>query len=574
MKFLFFILYGQLLGSDVGVVKRAYQEIVIDKEGYTQVLEKSILVKSERARDDYGTVVIPFDESLEKPRVVYARTILPNGDTINVTPNAINIVADPVVESFPFLSNRKELHVSFIGMEPGALIEYRVEIKGKKRDYVDGSIFLKEEIPCELRTLKFIISKDLSFRYSIFNVGDLAVNESSYDSAGYRVFVISSENIPGIPTTSRWEDQIPRYILSPSLVFTTIPSWDSLTKILKNGYSKEAQKGKKRFNLKDFASLKDKIECPEYTGFNIQGIVPIDYNRALNSFSMTLPEKAFRLISEFEGVYPAFVLKYGVDTTLAPSFSLIKDIVLVNGKDFISLSSANKKPLNTNLAYHTILLFDSLWNAEFKKADVGSKNVSEGIVDLNRKIVKMKFQTFLSSVGYEDEEDEEIPRYVKGGLENELASFGELQKKSVKTKNLKSLDKPYEFLLSGKYKSIGSPAGNYLVINLPRRLKYVPEFKPQGVYFWNDEELYQINKLVVVIPKGYKIVYLPPSWKVETPFFEEEMKVESIDRKVVIQSEIRIKERYLSPKAFIDIIKAIQGESKNSLNEVIVLERG
>jgi hypothetical protein len=81
--------------------------------------------------------------------------------------------------------------------------------------------------------------------------------------------------------------------------------------------------------------LSKNINSPEDESFKIQGYVPLNRERSASFNSMTYPEEILKLISSFEGLSPAFILRYGFDTLkVIPALSTIESIILYDGKSF------------------------------------------------------------------------------------------------------------------------------------------------------------------------------------------------------------------------------------------------
>jgi hypothetical protein len=89
MVLFYIILFGQFIAGRGDLVKYSYKEYRLGDSLLTIKEEKKILIKTEDAKEEFGTLVFPYDDSTENIKIIYARTITPDGDTINVPENAI-----------------------------------------------------------------------------------------------------------------------------------------------------------------------------------------------------------------------------------------------------------------------------------------------------------------------------------------------------------------------------------------------------------------------------------------------------------------------------------------------------
>lgn len=553
------ILYQIISAEPKSYVERYYENYLVRNDSLFYNVEKSIFIGSESARERYGTIVIPFDDSRQRVRVVYARTISPRGDTINVTSNAINIVASELVDNYPFLSNRKELHISFISIQPGSKLEYSVEIEESPYLFLDGLCYFQEELEVKSREINFTLPKGLTFNFKLYERGKLSIREEICDSSNYVVYKFYSSEIPALPEVVTWRNHVPLYLASGVLVFSTFPSWDSLVSYLKNFYLGGTNVKQQEKDLRKIVKLADLIDSPEYEPLTFQGYVPLNFDRALNSTKMTFSEEVYRIISSYSGLSPAFVLRYGFSITEAPpSLALIETVILFDGKKFINPFRGNKKPLVTDYSgYNALVLYDTSGYEE-RAIEAAHENVCKITLDVKKRIAFLQVERGKFSYDYDSEEDEN--NRVEGKFletyNRILNIFGNVKKTNIRVKGENDPVSPVE--ISGKvcYSDLGYKLSNFLIIELPPF--NLPDLSQQqrGFFISRDEDVKNIVSLSISIPKGYKVSLLPESLEIKREDFELVFNTAQKKNEIFLTYSLFFKKRYYTSEEVTEINKA------------------
>jgi|GEM_PF-1765530 hypothetical protein len=578
MVLFYIILFGQFIAGRGDFVKYSYKEYRLGDSLLTIKEEKKILIKTEDAKEEFGTLVFPYDDSTENIKIIYARTISPDGDTINVPENAINRVADPIIDAYPFLKNRKELHISFVSIKPGSTIEYCIERTVRNFEYVDGIEYFRTTIPVEYSKMVFYFSPGAGLRFQKGNVEGYDHSERLRDSSGCRIYEFEVKDLPEI-FRNRWGGYPPQYLISPYVIFSTFPTWDSLAHYLLAHYKRIESIKPQKFDLCRLEELSKKINSPEDESFKIQGYVPLNRERSASFNSMTYPEEILKLISSFEGLSPAFVLRYGFDTLkVIPALSAIESIILYDGKSFLYPFQGEKKILSAPYEGHVAIVLlpdlNSYSVQEVEGKDVYAEtlivNIPKKLISFSKWIPSCRFLgSFSRSWSEEEEELENIKNFVSP---KEFAEYGVIKDFKAVLKNQKDVEKPYYINGKVRLKSIGSQSGRYLILNIPEMPKIDPELFRNGFYLGFRNVLKREVCFIVKIPKGYIIKYVPPSvsYSDRNLSMERDLKVDQ-DR-VTIQQRIMYFRRYIG---YSDLIK-INGtpEVKDFWStHVVILER-
>lgn len=547
-------------------------KILTYEEEFVRIFEeKRVKILSDRAKEDYGTVVIPFDASKEEISVLYAFTILPNGDTIEVTENAINYVSDPLSEEFPFLSNRKELHISFLSIERGSELAYALNRRLRNPEYIEGIEFFGGQDPVKYKRLTFCLPKDFFFNFLIREANEkVKINKFDYDSLDYRIYSFESSEIPSAYNlSSRWSVVPPTQVMVSQIIYTTFPSWDSLFKHIASYYKKLDGTDFQSFSFSKFKEMVQKIQSPENISFSKQGYLPEDRERAKSGVSMTYPEKILRLRSAFKDLYPVVILDYSFDTLNSlPSFRLIRDIALYDGENFIfPLKDESKIRISPYHGYTAVILFPEDESFELRRLE-NPRFINDSItINLKGRHISFKksiptynaFKNMFSGFYNRNEDDDEINnKTLSKGLKDEFDLFGNVKTLKFKVKNKDSENGP--ILIEGKAKvnEIGFKSGGIFILRLPV-LFYTDESSLENGLFLRPGRTNGYEYVAsIYLPRKYSILFAPK----EIEYEDENL---LLKRKITVKGDIVIyyflyqyKNVYISAQDLVFALKELE----------------
>lgn len=137
--------------------------ISLDRGFVQEIRYRQVKALGEEGIRGYSNLNIPYDDRIDSVKVVFARTITPEGETLTVGEKSINRVMNSSVSgvissAFPFL---KELIISFPGAKKNVTFESEVTIKRKnpfgnelyfnlpigKNEKINRRAYLKIELP-------------------------------------------------------------------------------------------------------------------------------------------------------------------------------------------------------------------------------------------------------------------------------------------------------------------------------------------------------------------------------------------------------------------------------------------
>lgn len=202
-------------------------------ENNTAVFETHAVIKilNDRGKS-FGEVEIGYDSTYEKVELVYARTIKPDGEVIQVGDKHIRDVSKYL--NFPLYSNARALIISMPEVAVGSVIDYKVKIYqsrlvNKKDFYIGYS--LQEQEPVILAKFSLVIPKErkinslfINQEYNYFNA-ELTpqVTEEDDKNTYYWEFRDVPEIIPE-------PDMPPKSEIVTAFLISTFNSWDEIYK--------------------------------------------------------------------------------------------------------------------------------------------------------------------------------------------------------------------------------------------------------------------------------------------------------------------------------------------------------
>jgi len=199
----------------------------------TQVddIHYSIKILNDRGKK-FAEVNIDYDSTYEKTQLVFARTIKPNGEVVNVGAKHIRDVSRYL--DFPLYSNARALIISMPEVIDGSIIEYRVKITRNKliadKEF-DLAYSLQADEPIVRARLFFVVPLDRQVNFIYLN--------QEFNSFKARLEPQVSRE--GLKKIYYWEfKDIPQIIpeplmspvseITPAFILSSFKSWDQIYK--------------------------------------------------------------------------------------------------------------------------------------------------------------------------------------------------------------------------------------------------------------------------------------------------------------------------------------------------------
>ena len=190
--------------------------------------ERAVKVLNMKGVKEQGEVVLPFSTKHQKLKVLYAYTVLPNGQKLKPAKEAYNIVSPPFESQAPIYSDLKYQTISMPGVAPGATIHYGFVLKTVK-PYMKGQFwaanYFQERYPVEESSMvaRIPLGRKVKIKaYHMEGVKPRVTREKGYMVYRWRVtHVPALEEEPSMPPTDE---------LAKKVVITSLSSWDQVAR--------------------------------------------------------------------------------------------------------------------------------------------------------------------------------------------------------------------------------------------------------------------------------------------------------------------------------------------------------
>ncbi|HTY45265.1 MAG TPA: DUF3857 domain-containing protein [Patescibacteria group bacterium] len=198
----------------------------------TQVSSLHYVVKilNERGKEEFAETGVDYDSTYEKVDLVYARTIKPNGDVVQVGSRHIRDVSKYL--NFPLYSNARVFIISFPEITEGAVIEYEVRVSGSelinKKDFILGyplqssQPILSADFSVVLPQDRELFIKNINETYNNFGADLKPRVERAH---GQTLYLWHFRDIPQIIPESNMP---PAIRINPALLLSTFSSWQQI----------------------------------------------------------------------------------------------------------------------------------------------------------------------------------------------------------------------------------------------------------------------------------------------------------------------------------------------------------
>ncbi len=213
------------------LVLLADEQIRVNRQN-TQVSQLHYVIKilNERGREDFSESHIDYDSTYEKVELEYARTIRPDGTTVEVGSRHIRDVSRYM--NFPLYSNARVYIISFPEVAIGAVIEYKLKVYRNelinKKDFVisypvqSGDPIIAAKFTLDLPKDKTVHMKILNERYNDFSA---KLKPESKEQNGRLIYSWVFKNIPQILP----EPNMPPAVeINPTIILSTFSSWKEI----------------------------------------------------------------------------------------------------------------------------------------------------------------------------------------------------------------------------------------------------------------------------------------------------------------------------------------------------------
>jgi hypothetical protein len=554
-----------------------------------------------------NTVSLPFDGYSQKFKINIARTIQPNGDIVNVAPEATT--EESPYSNLPMYSDFKIKKMTFPAVAVGSVMEYEVEYTTDNKN-VPG-LFALFTIPLNSTLLlaRFTVEvpKNTIAKFNAVRVLNPQPKIESFGSKDIYSWEMSNVWVGG-----GGQVLLPAYMkFGPYISFSTIKSWEDVYKYCKRLIGGQAEpdesiKLKAKELSQGIENNRAKIikRFYEYASQDIQ-YVAIEWG--LSAFrpypAADVLQKKYGDCKGKSGLLIAMLKSVGIPAHFAlvatvpsgfiepeiPSVFFNHAIVAVpDGNSYMFMDptadmlSFNRVPFSVQGADALILGDTSLVLMKIPSESAEeNKTNSEISIHINED-GSMQVYSESKYTGQDAWLQRNSAKYVPLKQYNELlqkalsTEIPNITLKDVKTAGLQDLDNPFSINIIAEARNYARKSGASFVFKVPC---YLGQFFTMIVAGERrDAPLFILYprtmdmKTIVKIPVRYGVKYVPQNASFDTPVISYSIVFENKDSEIIITEKLVLKEAEISEgkyPRFKNVIDKIRG----IYNENIVLEQ-
>lgn len=189
-----------------------------------------ILIKEERAKEDFGEIHIPYDSTYEKVNLHFARTINPDGQILTVGKKNIRDVTKYL--NYPLYSNAKVMIISMPEVKVGSIIEYEAEITSSKLiadRHFSYRYTLRDKYPIIKASFVLEVPRDRAFHYKILNAqytpAGISLQPAVQETAAAHQYSWQFQDIPEIKDEP---GRVPTAEVNPMILVSSFSEWQEV----------------------------------------------------------------------------------------------------------------------------------------------------------------------------------------------------------------------------------------------------------------------------------------------------------------------------------------------------------
>lgn len=564
-----FPLYSQT--NDNAIILRDETEITLFKDGSSiKKIHKTVKILKEEGSEE-ATVSIYYDSLNEKAELLLGRTIGPDGNIVQIDPQAVTIQS--VYYEYTLYNKMDILKFSLPNAVKGAIFEYIVQIKKDKNDFQNPFFFesyLNDYSPMRYKSYSVTIPESERLIYWTSSKG---MAPKIYKKNGAKTYVWEWKNIKKIKD----ESFIPPYeLISERLVFGLYDKWEEIGKDYINKISPltpPSLQGER--DIKDiYYWISENIECLDIDMFSS--------NRLPNPPNVTLENKygdrkdiclLMEKMLKFIRIKSRLILirkrNYGEVTKDIPSISQFdstcllvnisdKDIFLFPGKYYFfgQIPSEYQGTVGFSIEDARFIDIPSLPCSFNKEKILDIININEdGSADCIRSISFLEQE----AVSFREEFDCDKIEQELTVHERMSYSFPSSVIKDFRIYNLQDKDKIPQLKVFFKCPEYAIIEDRFMIFNLPFKVSQnIPEEKKSYPFYWEypytEEHIIRFK-----YPDIYNIEYKPIDIKLR-------------NGRLIYKEKFSIIKSMLGPE-YLGYIKKIFNQRNKAQKELILLKR-
>jgi len=217
-------------------IYRSHETYVLDTKGKVKhKLQRSLKFFNHQAIDHHGDPRFAFDSKKQILSPIKTRTFLPNGRVKFPKCNSYNVVLPSPMARAPAYSDIKQLVLTHVGLELGAITDLEIERvdRVRRRSYLWGEKVVQADQPAGSFGLTVIVPKGTKLHYACLRCSLHPTIIRNKKSTIYRWI---RTDVPALNPEGISHGFYPS--LYPRIVFYTAPSWKELHSLLQTRMAK------------------------------------------------------------------------------------------------------------------------------------------------------------------------------------------------------------------------------------------------------------------------------------------------------------------------------------------------
>jgi len=212
------------------------KELEFQKDG-SLVERRHLMVKifNDRGIAEFADPRFKYDQNSEKIEIIRARTIRPDGTTLEVPKKGINILTPRGLNKAPAYLNFREVVVSFVGIEKNTVLDLEIQ-RTSKRSFIPGKFWGEEvfgaEEPILEKEFTILVPKGVKLKYKMLRSGVTPIISKRGNKTRY------TWKFKNLAPIIKEEQMPPLGEVAPKLLFSSLKSWKEFGSWFGKGFFK------------------------------------------------------------------------------------------------------------------------------------------------------------------------------------------------------------------------------------------------------------------------------------------------------------------------------------------------
>lgn len=586
------------------------KELDFQRDG-SWVEKRHFMVKifNDRGIAEFADPRFKYDKNSEKIKIIRARTIRPDGTTLEVPEKGINILTPRRLNKAPAYLNFREMVISFVGIEKNTVLELEIQ-RTSKRASMPGK-FWGEEVfgakePILEKEFTILVPKGVKLKYKMLRSEVTPVIGKKRGKISY------TWRFKNLAPIMEEEQMPPLGEVAPKLLFSSLKSWKEFGSWFGKGFFKSCVTNPKMVEkaeelVRGLTSQTERVlSVQQYLkerlrdvpcSLEMAGYLPRPAKEVYQDRYGNLSDRMAVMVAMLKSIgikaYPAMVNSSGlrVDKEI-PCPTQFNDLLVAvpqdKGYHWLRLDydpcRFGELPFPQDVT--TLLIKPERSIMTTTPFLTPEENLSQKEVDLELKadgFIRGKVTYSLS--GYFDlrarlkskKTDEERRSYLSKAVK-QISERAKLT--DYRLSNLTDPSLPLEMHLEFECPDYALPEGDLLLIKVPRvpfsatSLKLKATLDERKLPYVLKSPLRDKFTMRIEVPEGFQVSYLPAEVKLENAAGSLNLSCEQREGKLYYNLNLAITKTFISPEDYPGLKHLLQGFDLEKNRTIILKKKG